>query len=106
MEKDKLVAACMESLVVCENAMVTLPKVKHQRHPDIIKAFNEFADICMGLLVAIKAKSVNIGKIALLYVGLAEECAELCSLSPLPSVKQGAITFRNSVNVIGQLVSL
>lgn len=105
MQNEQLVAACMESLVICENAIVTLPKVKHHLHHDILKTCNEFADICMGLLVALKSKSVNLGKIALLYVGLAEECAELCSLSPVLSVKQGAVTFRKSVALVGQLAS-
>ena len=106
MQSKQLVTACIESWVVCENAMVVLPKIDDERVSKLIRAFNEFADICMGLLVALKMKSVNTGKLALLYVGLAEECADLCSSFTLPSLRIGAETFRKSVAVISPLATL
>lgn len=105
MQKNQLVTACMESWVVCENAMVVLPKIEHEKGADLVRAFNEFADICMGLLVALKLKSVNVGKLALLYIGLAEECVELCCSSSLPSLKISADTFRKSVAVISPIAT-
>jgi hypothetical protein len=69
---------CMETWLTCENALVLIPDSKVSEKQNLQKILNECANICLGMLQAIKNHSANTDKIALLCVGICEECAEAC----------------------------
>ena len=69
---------CMETCLTCENALVLIPDSKIGEKQKLQNILNECANICLGMLHAIKSRSANTDKIALLCVGICEECAEAC----------------------------
>ena len=70
--------ACFDAWVNCENLMVHLAKVHQSLSRKVTKVVDECALICMGTFHALKSKSRNISRFALLCVGICEECAEVC----------------------------
>jgi hypothetical protein len=70
--------ACFEAWVKCENLLTDLYSYKNLFSAKVLKVVDECALICMGTFHALKAGSVNINKMALLCVGICEECAEIC----------------------------
>ena len=70
--------ACFDAWMNCENLLVSLAEAKNAFSQKITKIVDECALICMGTFHAIKSYSPNIKKLALLCVGICEECAEIC----------------------------
>lgn len=70
--------ACFNAWVNCENLLGTLTQVKKSISGKLSKVVNECALICMGTFHALKSKSNNINRFAILCIGICEECAELC----------------------------
>jgi hypothetical protein len=75
---DKQSEVCMETWLTCENALVLIPDSKVSEKQNLQKILIECANICLGMVHAIKNRSTNADKIALLCVGICEECAEAC----------------------------
>lgn len=69
---------CLETWLTCENALVLIPDTKVSEKQNLQKILDECANICLGMVQAIKTHSANTDKIALLCVGICEECAEAC----------------------------
>lgn len=69
---------CIETWLTCENALVLIPETKVEEKNNLHQILNECANICLGMIQAIKTRSANTDKIALLCVGICEECAEAC----------------------------
>lgn len=70
--------ACFNAWIHCEDLLKDLSKVKRSISKKITKVVDECALICMGTFHALKSKSENIHRFAVLCVGICEECAELC----------------------------
>ena len=70
--------ACFEAWINCENLLFNLAEVKMNFSRKFSKVLDECAMICMGTFHAIKSYSPNISNLALLCVGICEECAEIC----------------------------
>jgi hypothetical protein len=70
--------ACFDAWIKCENLLSSLAEVQHSVSKQITKVVDECALICMGTFHAMKSRSMNINKFALLCVGICEECAEIC----------------------------
>ena len=75
---EKYSAVCMEAWLTCENALIQIPDSKVSEKQNLQNILNECANICLGMLQAIKSRSANTDKIALLCVGICEECADAC----------------------------
>jgi hypothetical protein len=69
---------CLQTWINCENLLNSLAQVKSGISNKITRVIDECAHICMGTFQALKNRSSNISRYALLCVGICEECAELC----------------------------
>jgi hypothetical protein len=70
--------ACFDAWINCENLLTTLSTVQRSTSRKVTKVVDECALICMGTFHALKSKSNNINRFAVLCVGICEECAETC----------------------------
>ena len=69
---------CFEAWMNCENLLYSLAEVKNCFSRQVTKTIDECAYICLGTFHAIKSHSHNIKEMALLCIGICEECAEIC----------------------------
>ena len=72
------VNACFDAWMKCEDLLVNIAQVQQSLSKKVTKVVDECALICMSTFHALKSKSVNVSKLAMLCVGICEECAELC----------------------------
>jgi hypothetical protein len=70
--------ACFDAWINCEELLVNISQLKTSLSRKITKTIDECALICMGTFHALKSSSQNSGRLALLCIGICEECAELC----------------------------
>jgi hypothetical protein len=69
---------CMEAWLNCENLLVSIMKQDTPFSARTKEVLDECSLICMGTFHALKNKMINIQELALLCVGICEECAEVC----------------------------
>lgn len=67
--------ACFNAWIQCEDMLSTL---HHSLSRRVSKVIDECALICMGTFHVIKNSSRNMQRMAVLCVGICEECADLC----------------------------
>lgn len=70
--------ACFNAWINCENLLTNVAQVQKTISKKVAKVVDECALICMTTFHAMKSKSDNIHRFAILCVGICEECAELC----------------------------
>jgi len=70
--------ACMEAWLNCENLLITMAHKRVSYSHRTIRVINECADICLTTMQALKARCKDVSEIALLCVGICEECADIC----------------------------
>jgi hypothetical protein len=70
--------ACMDVWLNCENLLISLQQRSTTYSKRTVQVVVECADICLTALQALKAKCKNLGELALLCIGICEECAEIC----------------------------
>ena len=70
--------ACMDAWLNCENLLITLFQKGTSFSQRTTQVLDECANICLGTLQALKSDHKNLKEIALLCVGICEECAEVC----------------------------
>jgi hypothetical protein len=70
--------ACMEAWLNCENLLITLSQNKISSSLRTQQVLDECAQICLSTLHALRHKIQNTGQLAILCVGICEECAEVC----------------------------
>ena len=70
--------ACFDAWINCENLLTDLQAIKKFLSNQVVKVVDECALICMGTFHALKSGSVNCQNMALLCVGICEECADIC----------------------------
>lgn len=92
--------ACFEAWINCENLLVSLAEVRTSLSKKITRIVNECALICMGTFHAMKSQSKNINNLALLCVGICEECAELCEEQSGKNFQECAKICRECSNTI------
>jgi len=68
---------CFDTWVQCEDLLSRISGLKNSISNKFFKVVDECALICMGTFHAIKSKSRHVNRMALLCVGICEECAEL-----------------------------
>jgi hypothetical protein len=72
------IEACMEAWLNCENLLINLIQKSSSFSSRTTQVLDECANICLGMLHAIKTGHKNLHEMALLCVGICEECAEVC----------------------------
>lgn len=70
--------ACIEAWLNCENLLITLSQKNISSSHRTQRVLDECAQICLGTLHALKSKIQDRSQLALLCVGICEECAEVC----------------------------
>ena len=68
---------CLDTWIQCEDLLAKIAGVKNSISKHFLKVMDECAMICMGTFHAIRSKSQHINRMALLCVGICEECADL-----------------------------
>lgn len=70
--------ACMEAWLNCENLLINLLQKEISFSHRTTQVLDECANICLGTLQALKTGYSDVHELALLCVGICEECAEVC----------------------------
>jgi len=97
--------ACMEAWLNCENLLITLTKKDISFSGRTRQVLDECAHICLGTMHAIKHQIKNINQVALLCVGICEECAEVCERYNEALFSSCASACRNCSTAISGLAS-
>lgn len=87
--------ACMEAWLNCENLLITLAQKQTSSSLRTQQVLDECAQICLGTLHGLKNKIQDINQLALLCVGICEECAEVCE-------RYGDAVFKNCASACRQ----
>jgi hypothetical protein len=70
--------ACTDTWMHCESLLLLLDQDDTSYSSRTMKVIDECASICLGTMDAVRTGSPALSGLALLCVGLCEECAELC----------------------------
>ncbi len=87
--------ACIEAWLNCENLLITLSQREISSSLRTQQVLDECAQICLGTLHALKNKIQNTGQLAVLCVGICEECAEVCE-------RYSGVLFKNCASACRQ----
>lgn len=90
--------AAFDAWIKCENLLVDIHSVGSYLSKQVVNVLDECAHICLGTFHALKTGSVNSKNMALLCVGICEECAELCESHHGTAFQQCAQTCRACAN--------
>jgi hypothetical protein len=90
--------ACFDAWIKCENLLSDLQSIRQFLSRQVVKVVDECAYICMGTFHALKSGSVNSRNMALLCVGICEECAEVCETQNGTVFQQCAQVCRDCAN--------
>jgi hypothetical protein len=93
-------AACFDAWMNCENLLTDVLAIKKFLSKKVVKVIDECAYICMGTFHALKTESVNSRSMALLCVGICEECAEICESHSGLSFQHCARVCRDCANTL------
>jgi hypothetical protein len=86
--------ACFDAWINCEDLLVDMVQAPKSISKKITKVVDECALICMSTFHALKSRSVNASRYAMLCIGICEECAELCDALNDENFKQCATVCR------------
>jgi|GEM_PF-787891 len=95
--------ACFETWMSCEELLTSFAATRKNLSRQITQVLDECSLICMGTFNALKAGSVNLNNLALLCVGICEECAELCEKEADASLHQLARVCRNCSHTLSHI---
>jgi hypothetical protein len=95
--------ACLQAWIKCEDLVQELHGIRNYLCAKIVKVIDECAFICMGTFHALKSGSLNIPKMAILCVGICEECADECEKQQGEKFKSVAKFCRECSNKISDL---
>lgn len=86
--------AAFDAWIKCENLLIDVQSIRSYLSKKVINVLDECAHICLGTFHALKSGSVNSKSMALLCVGICEECAELCETHHGSAFKECALICR------------
>lgn len=95
--------ACMEAWLNCENLLIILSQKSTSSSLRTQRVLDECAQICLGTLHALRNKIHNINQMALLCVGICEECAEVCERYRGGLFENCALACRRCSTVVSKL---
>lgn len=96
---------CLDAWANCENLIKGIGQKSRKLSTHIVNTIAECAQICMGTFYAINANSVNTAKIALLCVGICDECADVCETIDDAVFQQCAQACRSCSSSISDLAA-
>lgn len=107
-ESKSAVQVCTETWFHCENLLVALLQKDTSFSIRTHQVIDECAHICLGTLHALKSgwHKLNISQMALLCVGICEECAEVCERYEDVLFKECAFTCRQCSAVFTQYAAI
>jgi hypothetical protein len=94
--------ACFNAWINCENLLTEVHEIRDYISKKVINTLDECAHICLGTFHALKTGSVNSKNMALLCVGICEECAELCESHHGSAFKECARICRDCANTMSE----
>ena len=94
---------CLDASFNCQNLLKELGKKATSLSSRKTKLLYECAHVCMGTFHAIKNGSVNTGLLAILCVGICDECADFCESFNNPLFQQCADACRYCSNNMSDL---
>jgi hypothetical protein len=103
MTTSRYIDACMNALVNCENLAGSISTKHITFSTRTIKILEECTNICLGMLQALKENWHDLATMALLCVGICEECAEVCERYRDQHFQLCAVECRNCSNVFSDL---
>jgi hypothetical protein len=92
--------ACFDAWIKCENLLMDIQDIRKYISKQVVNVLDECANICLGTFHAMKTGSVNSVNMALLCVGICEECADLCDSHHGSAFKECAQICRNCANTL------
>lgn len=92
--------AAFNAWIKCENLLMDVHGIRNHISKKVVNVLDECAHICLGTFHALKSGSANCKNIALLCVGICEECAELCETHYGSSFKDCAKICRDCANAL------
>ncbi len=99
------IQSCLEAWVNCENLLITLLQGETSFSNRTQQVLDECAKICLGTCYALKEGWKNLEDVALLCVGICEECAEICERYHEPQFLACASICRNCSSSIVSLAA-
>lgn len=87
--------ACMEAWLNCENLLITLAQKETSSSLRTQRVIDECAQICLGTLHGLRNKIRDMNQLALLCMGICEECAEVCE-------RYGDVLYKNCASACRQ----
>ncbi len=98
--------ACFDAWLHCEDLLVNIASAQRSLSKKITKVVDECALICMSTFHALKSRSINASRYAILCIGICEECAEVCDALHGENFKHCAKICRQCSEMISELVPL
>ena len=95
--------ACFNAWINCEDLLVSICHTGTSMSKKFSRVIDECALICMGTFHAMKSHSQNLGRLALLCVGICEECAELCESREEDLFQRCALVCKECSTTLGPL---
>ena len=95
--------ACFDTWMNCERILLQATSSKTAFSKQARLVVDDCARICQGTFNAIRIGSENINKLALLCVGICEECAEICDLQTGAGFRDLAISCRECSESVSSL---
>lgn len=99
------IQACMEAWLNCENLLISFTQKKIPFSSRTQQVIDECAQICLGTCHALKNGLRNVHELALLCIGICEECAEVCERYNDHLFKNCASACRQCSTVITNIAS-
>ena len=99
------IQSCLEAWLNCENLLITVLQKETSFSLRTKQVLDECAKICLGTCHALKNGWENLENVALLCVGICEECAEVCERYHDPEFKTCASICRNCSSRIVRLAA-
>ncbi len=97
--------ACMEAWLHCENLLVSIFQKPVSFSIKTTTILDECARICFGTLENLNDQCKNINELALLCVGICEECAEVCERYKEEAFQSCALSCRNCVSLFAPIAT-
>lgn len=96
----------MAAWLSCQYLMVAVSEQPVSYARRTITVVGECAHICLGTLGVLQQHRKDLNEVALLCLGICEECAEVCERYPARSFQNCAAACRQCAASLGQLLAL
>ena len=97
------IEACAEAWYHCEKVLANISQNQTSFSSRTIQVLTECAKISFSMLQALKCEWYNVNQLALLCVGICEECADICEKYDEPEFIECATRCRNCAGEISHL---